>query len=199
MAKRPPWLRASVACAVTVAGIGGVAAQVPERFGFGEPAPRELIAALDIDVRPDGTGLPPGRGTARDGAPLYAKQCAACHGAKGEGGAADPLVGAEPKGVPPFGPAYEQWRGSRPDVPFTIGNYWPYASTVFDYVRRAMPPTAPGSLTAEETYALVAWLLAQNGIIAEDAVMSAETLPKVVMPARRMFVPDDRKGGKVVR
>ena len=176
-----------------------IAAQTPDRFGFGEPAPRELIAALDIDVRPDGTGLPPGRGTARDGAAVYAKQCAACHGAKGEGGTADRLVGAEPKDVPPFGPAYEQWRGSRPDVPFTIGNFWPYAPTVFDYVRRAMPPSAPGSLTADETYAVVAWLLAQNGIIPEDAVMSADTLPKVVMPARKMFVPDDRRGGRTVR
>jgi len=194
MTRRSLCLCVSVACGAAVA-----AAQTPDRFGFGTPAPRELIAALDIDVRPDGTGLPPGRGTAREGAALYAKQCAACHGANGEGGAADALVGSEPKGMPPFGPAYEQWRGSRPDVPFTIGNYWPYATTVFDYVRRAMPPTAPGSLTADETYALVAWLLAQNGIVGEDAVMSAETLPKVVMPARRMFVPDDRKGGRVVR
>ena len=199
MTKRSPGLGISVACGVTLAAIAGAAAQTPERFGFGEPAPRELIAALDIDVRPDGTGLPPGRGTAREGAAIYAKQCAACHGAKGEGGVADPLVGVVPKGVPPFGPAYEQWRGSRPDVPFTIGNYWPYATTVFDYVRRAMPPTAPGSLTADETYALVAWLLAQNGIVGDDAVMSAETLPKVVMPARRMFVPDDRKGGRAIR
>jgi len=176
-----------------------VAAQAPERFGFGEPAPRELMAALDIDVRPDGTGLPPGRGTAREGAAIYAKQCAACHGAKGEGGPADPLVGAEPKGMPPFGPAYEQWRAGRPDVPFTIGNYWPYATTVFDYVRRAMPPAAPGSLAADETYALVAWLLAQNGIIGSDDEMNQRTLPAVVMPARRMFVPDDRKGGRMVR
>jgi cytochrome c len=127
------------------------------------------------------------------------KQCAACHGAKGEGGAADPLVNPEPKGMPPFGAAYEQWRGSRPDVPFTIGNYWPYATTVFDYVRRAMPPSSPGSLSADETYAVVAWLLAQNGIIGDEAVMTAETLPKVAMPAGRMFVPDDRRGGRAVR
>ncbi len=192
--KAPPYVALSVACLIAVAG-----AQAPERFGFGQPAPRELIAALDTDVRPDGAGLPPGRGTAREGAAVYAKQCAACHGAEGEGGAADRLVGADPKGVPPFGPAYEQWRGSRPDVPFTIGNYWPYATTVFDYVRRAMPPSAPGSLTADETYAVVAWLLAQNGILGDDAVVSAETLPKVVMPARKMFVPDDRRGGRTVR
>ena len=175
------------------------AAQAPERFGFGTPAPRELVAALDTDVRPDGTGLPPGRGTAREGAAGYAARCAACHGANGEGGTADRLVGAEPKGMPPFGPAYEQWRADRPDLPFTIGNFWPYAPTVFDYVRRAMPPTAPGTLSADDAYALVAWLLARNGIIAEDAVMDAGTLPKVVMQARKMFVPDDRKGGRTVR
>jgi len=174
-------------------------AQTPERFGFGEPASREAIAPLDIDVRPDGTGLPAGQGSAREGEVVYAKHCAACHGAKGEGGPADPLVNAEPKGIPPFGPAYEQWRAGRTDVPFTIGNFWPYATTVFDYVRRAMPPAAPGSLTPNETYAVVAWLLAQNGIIGDDAVMNAETLPKVVMPARKMFVPDDRKGGRTVR
>jgi len=179
--------------------VAAVTAQAPERFGIGAPASPEQIAALDIDVRPDGTGLPPGQGTARDGAGVYAKQCAACHGAKGEGGPADPLVAADPPGLAPFGPAYEQWRGARPDVPFTIGNYWPFATTVFDYVRRAMPPTAPGILTADETYAVVAWLLAQNGIIGDEAVMNAQSLPKVAMPARKMFVPDDRKGGRTVR
>jgi len=201
MPRASTWALASWELGVVIAAavVVSAAAQSPERFGFGEPAPRELVAALDIDVRPDGTGLPPGRGTAREGAAIYAKQCAACHGTKGEGGAADPLVGAEPRGVPPFGPAYEQWRGTRPDVPFTIGNYWPYATTVFDYVRRAMPPAAPGSLTPDDTYSVVAWLLAQNGIIADGAVMSLETLPKVVMPARKMFVPDDRKGGRSVR
>jgi cytochrome c len=191
--------RLAFVCAACLCAIGVATAQTPERFGFGEPASREVIATLDTDVRPDGTGLPPGQGTVRDGAAVYAARCAACHGAKGEGGAADRLVGTEPTGMPPFGPAYEQWRAGRADVPFTIGNYWPYATTVFDYVRRAMPPSAPGSLTADDTYALAAWLLVQNGIIADDAVMNAETLPKVVMPARRMFVPDDRKGGRAVR
>jgi len=176
-----------------------VGAQTPDRFGFGEPVPREVIVALDTDVRPDGTGLPPGQGTAQDGAAVYATQCAACHGAKGEGGAADRLVGPDPTGTPPFGPAYEQWRGGRPDVAFTIGNYWPFATTVFDYVRRAMPPSAPGTLSANDTYAVVAWLLQQNGVIGDDALMNGETLPKVVMPARKMFVPDDRRGGRTVR
>lgn len=188
---------ASVACFIITAAMA--AQSPPQRFGFGEPAPRDLVASMDIDVNPDGTGLPPGKGSAREGADIYARQCANCHGPKGEGGAADVLVGPEPRGLAPFGPEYERWRSARPDVPFTIGNYWPYATTLFDYIRRAMPPTAPGSLTADETYSVVAWLLAQNAIVPETAVMSAQTLPKVIMPARKMFVPDDRKGGKVVR
>ena len=182
---------------VTIAVTAVAAAQAPpQRFGFGEPASREVIAALDIDVRPDGTGLPPGSGMAREGGELYGRQCAACHGPKGEGGQAERLVGAEPRGLAPFGPEYERWRDGRPDVPFTIGNYWPYAATLFDYIRRAMPANAPGTLTADETYGLVAWLLAQNGIIADTAVMNAETLPKVTMPAHKRFVPDNRKGGR---
>jgi cytochrome c len=177
-----------------------VAAQSPSRpLGIGTPATREQIAALDIDVRPDGTGLPAGSGTARDGAAMYARQCASCHGANGEGGAAETLVGAEPKHSAPFGPEYERWRGARPDVPFTIGNYWPYATTLFDYVRRAMPASAPGSLTADETYALVAWLLEKNEIIAEGDTMNRETLPRVRMPARASFVPDTRRGGAEVK
>ena len=168
-------------------------------FGIGTAATPEQIAALDIDVRPDGTGLPTGSGTARDGAAVYAQKCAACHGANGEGGMADVLVGAEPKGFAPFGPEYERWRASRPDVPFTIGNYWPYATTLFDYIRRAMPATAPGSLTADETYALVAWLLTKNEIIAETDMMNRETLPRVRMPARARFVPDNRRGGPEVK
>ena len=99
-------------------------------------------------------------------------------------------------GIAPFGPQYEQWRRDRPDVSFTVGNFWPYATTLFDYVRRAMPPSAPGTLSSAEVYSLVAWLLAQNGIITEAEVMTAESLPKVVMPARSRFVPDDRRGGR---
>ena len=110
---------------------------------IGTPATPGQIAALDIDVRPDGTGLPPGGGTAREGAPIYAQKCAACHGANGEGGTADVLVGAEPKNSAPFGPEYERWRGARPDVPFTIGNYWrtrpPYSTTCGARCRQAHP------------------------------------------------------------
>jgi mono/diheme cytochrome c family protein len=168
-------------------------------LGIGTPATADQIAELDIDVRPDGVGLPPGSGTAREGAAVYAQKCVACHGANGEGGSADALVGAEPKNFSPFGPEYEQWRGTRPDVPFTIGNYWPYATTVFDYLRRAMPANAPGSLSADETYALVAWLLARNEIIREADILNRDTLPRVRMPARTRFVPDNRRGGAEVR
>ena len=171
----------------------------PDRFGFGEPAPHTLIENLDIDVRPDGTGLPEGEGTAQAGAALYRRLCASCHGPEGEGATANPLVGTDPPGIPPFGPEYEAWRGSRRDVPLTVGNYWPFATTLFDYIRRAMPTSAPGSLQADEVFSLVAWILAENEIILPDAVMNAETLAQVRMPARGRFVPDDRRGGPDVR
>jgi mono/diheme cytochrome c family protein len=188
-----------VLAAVFLAAALATAQTVPKRFGIGSPATPEQIAALDIDVRPDGAGLPPGGGTAREGATIYAQKCAACHGSNGEGGTADALVGAEPADTAPFGPEYERWRNGRPDVPFTIGNYWPYATTIFDYIRRAMPASAPGTLTPDETYALTAWVLARNGIVADTATMNAETLPRVRMPARARFVRDDRKGGSEVK
>ena len=164
----------------------------PESFGFGRAATAEEIAAWDIDVMPDGTGLPDGEGTAASGAPIYARQCAVCHGRAGEGGVADRLVGYEPESTPPFGPRYEAWRGDRPDVPYSVGNYWAYATTLFDYIRRAMPSNAPGTLEPDQVYGLVAWILAENGIIATDAVMNATTLPAVEMPARDIFVPQER-------
>jgi cytochrome c len=189
----------TIAAAIFVATALTGAQSAPKRYGIGTPATPDQIAPLDIDVRPDGTGLPPGSGSAREGASIYAQKCAACHGANGEGGTGDALVGAAPKESAPFGPEYERWRNGRPDVPFTVGNYWPYATTIFDYVRRAMPASAPGTLTADETYALTAWLLARNEIISEGDTMNAETLPRVRMPARSRFVPDNRKGGSEVR
>ena len=189
----------TIAAALLVATALIAAQSSPKRYGIGTPATPDQIAALDIDVRPDGMGLPPGSGSAREGAPIYAQKCAPCHGANGEGGAGDALVGAAPRDGAPFGPEYERWRNGRPDVPFTIGNYWPYATTIFDYVRRAMPASAPGTLTADETYALTAWLLAKNEIISESEAMNAETLPRVRMPARARFVPDNRKGGSEIR
>lgn len=177
-----------VTAAVT-AGLAGASlvAQGPARFGIGRPATPQEIAALDIDIMPDGTGLPAGRGTPAEGAALYASKCAQCHGPTGTEGPNDILVGREPRTGFPF--------ALNPKLPHTIGNYWPYATTVFDYVRRAMPPTAPGSLSDDEVYALTAFLLHKNDLIAADAVMDKTTLAGVVMPARQYFVPDQRRQG----
>jgi cytochrome c len=168
----------------------------PPRWGVGRPATAAEVAAWDLDVNPRGVGLPPGRGTHRDGATVFASKCAACHGARGEGmgkgSAAVPrLIGRDPRDGFAFGRDLKHVR--------TIGNYWPYATTVYDYVRRAMPLNAPGSLTPDELYALTAFLLAENEVIAPDAVMDARTLPLVQMPAHGRFVPDDRTGGATFR
>jgi cytochrome c len=156
----------------------------PATFGIGRPATPAEIAALDIDVGPDGVGLPPGRGTAADGAPIYAARCAACHGKTGKEGPNDVLVGRLPGDAFPF--------ASDPRAPKTIGSYWPYATTVFDYIRRAMPPDKPGLLRDDEVYGLTAYLLSLNDLIAADAVIDATSLPKVKMPAHDRFVPDTR-------
>lgn len=157
----------------------------PKSFGYGKTATKQEIAALDIDVRPDGKGLPPGSGTAALGEVIYTNKCAACHGADGK----------EIKGVKLPGPPLVTGKGKAK----TIGNYWPYATTLFDYVRRAMPYNAPGSLTNDEVYSLSAWLLNANKVIKSGEVMNAQTLPKVVMPAQKLFIADDRKGGPEVK
>ena len=159
--------------------------EAPERFGFGTAASDARIAQWDIDVRPDGVGLPPGSGTAQQGQAVYNVQCLACHGPTGVEGPNDRLVGTEP---------WEKWPGSR-----AVGSYWPYATTLFDYIRKAMPQATPGTLTADETYAVIAYVLSLNGLVEDDAVMDARTLPAVVMPARDRFVPDDRVGGAEIR
>jgi cytochrome c len=163
----------------------------PARFGFGRAATTAEINAWDIDVTPDGTGLPAGSGTARAGSAVYARKCAACHGRSGTEGPMDRLAGREPRQGFPFG-------RDRRFVP-TIGNYWPYATTIYDYVNRAMPLNAPGSLEPDEVYGLVAWLLWRNEIISDTTVIDRHSLPRIVMPARSRFVPDDRKGGPEVR
>ena len=160
------------------------------RFGFGRAATEEEIARLDIDVMPDGTGLPDGSGTVAQGATLYSEKCAWCHGDDGTGGD-DVLVGREPREGFPFG----EERG----IQKTIGNYWPYATTLYDYTFRAMPFDAPGTLTPDEVYSVVAFLLHENEVVGANAVMDRESLPKVAMPARDRFVDDDRRGGKELR
>ena len=144
---------------------------------LGTPVGAAEIARWDISIPPSGEGLPPGSGTAKQGAAVYAAKCQACHGAKGQGKPADPLAG----GVGTLGTAKMQR---------TVGSYWPYATTLFDYVRRAMPSNAPMSLSNEEVYAVSAYVLHINGIIGEDAVMNAQTLPAVKMPNRDGFISD---------
>jgi cytochrome c len=165
----------------------------PPRFGFGRPTTLEDIKAWDIDVMSDGTGLPPGSGTASQGAAIYAVKCAACHGPTGKEGPFDKLVGREPREGFPFG------RDPRLLSQRTIGNYWPYATTLYDYINRAMPFNATGSLSPREVYSLVAYLLYQNEVIPGDAAMDARSLPQVKMPARDRFVVDNRRGGAEIR
>jgi len=157
----------------------------PNRFSFGSDASETRVALWDIDVKPDGEGLPAGSGTVVEGEAVYMVHCISCHGPTGVEGPYDVLVGTEPWG---------EWPGTR-----TVGSYWPYATTLYDFIRRAMPQLTPGILTAEETYAVIAYILNLNGIVPDDAVMNAETLPTVIMPARDRFVVDDRHGGLEVR
>jgi S-disulfanyl-L-cysteine oxidoreductase SoxD len=148
-------------------------------YGLGRPATDQEIQQWNIDVAPTGEGLPLGRGTAQKGAAIFAAHCASCHGPTGQEGPMDRLVG----GAGTLG---------SPKPVRTIGSYWPYATTVYDYVHRAMPFLAPQSLSPEEVYSVVAWLLYQNGIIAEDTILDAHSLPNITMPNRKGFVPDSR-------
>ena len=142
---------------------------------LGREVKPEEIAAWDISISPDGSGLPPGGGTASEGGVVYDAKCAACHGTKGIKGTADPLVG----GIDTL--------ASKKPVK-TVGSYWPYAATLFDYIRRAMPYNAPRSLSNDEVYALSAYLLFLNGIIDQETRIDAKTLPLVKMPNRDGFV-----------
>lgn len=151
-------------------------------YGFGAPASAEDIAAVDIDAMPDGRGLPPGEGGYEEGEQVYMTQCAACHGqdlggVAATGGAA--LVGG--RGTLASGKPKK-----------TVESYWPYASTLFDFTKRAMPFHTPGSLTDDQIYAVSAYILAEGNIIGKDKVMNAETLPAVVMPNHDGFIPDPR-------
>ena len=162
-------------CAVVLAyAVGPGSAIAAEGQRFGQPIMPEDAAAWDISIAPDGVGLPPGSGTPAQGAVVYAEKCAACHGQKGEGQPNDRLVGG-------------QLTGDQPAVK-TVGSYWPYATTLFDYTRRAMPWQQPKSLTNDEVYAVSAYILRLNGIIGENEVMDASTLPKVTMPNREGFI-----------
>jgi len=143
---------------------------------LGRVATPDEIASWDISVGPDGTGLPSGRGTPKQGEAVYAQKCAACHGEKGAGKPNDQLVGGR-----------GSLSGDQAPVK-TVGSFWPYATTLFDYIRRAMPLNAAKSLSDDEVYAVCAYLLQLNGIIGEDNAMDAQTLPQVQMPNRDGFI-----------
>lgn len=143
--------------------------------GLGKTMTAAEVEAIDFTVLPDGSGLPPGQGDARAGAAVYQQHCLACHGNQGEGGLNDRLAGG-----------HGSLSSSAPVK--TLGSYWPEATTVFDFIRRSMPYTAPGSLTNDEVFALTGYLLFINDVVAEDAVLNAQTLPEVDMPNAGNFV-----------
>jgi cytochrome c len=155
------------------------AAQAAERYGIGRPATPAEIAGWNIDIGRDGSNLPPGSGSVERGRVVFSEQCAACHGENGQGGVGDRLVGG-------------QGTLASPKPIRTVGSYWPYASTLFDYIRRAMPQNAPQSLSNEDVYAVAAYILSLNGVVPANAVLDAKSLAAVKMPNRDGFVGDPR-------
>ena len=155
-----------------------LSAQSP-KYGVGQPATPDQIRALGTAIAPDGSGLPEGSGTVAAGREIFAARCSKCHGEKAEGVVGPTLVGGQ-----------GTLATAKPLK--TVGSYWPYATTVWDYINRAMPFDQPGLLKAPEVYAVVAYILNLNGIIGNDQVMDAKSLPKVKMPNRDGFVADPR-------
>ncbi|MCZ8186976.1 MAG: cytochrome c [Beijerinckiaceae bacterium] len=151
------------------------------KTGLGREALPEEVAAWDIDVRPDGAGLPPGKGSVRDGEQLYLQQCASCHGEFGEGAGRWPVLVGGQGSLKSEGPEK------------TIGSFWPYASTTFDYIKRAMPYGNARSLSDDDVYAITAFLLNQNGVVKDDFVLTKENFSKVRLPNEQAFFDDDRE------
>ena len=143
------------------------------------------IAAIDIDIMPDGTGLPEGSGSYQTGQTIYAEKCASCHG--------DELEGIKETGAPGLIGGRDSLATDKPVK--TVESYWPYASTLFDYMHRAMPMTEPGTLTPDELYALSAYIIGRSGIVGEDAELNAESFRQIVMPNADGFIPDPRPDG----
>ncbi len=172
-------MRSALLIAGSIFATTSAMAFAAEGPNLGRVATPEEIAPWDISIGPDGVGLPPGGGGPRQGEAVYAAKCVACHGEKGAGKPNDQLVGGQ---------------GSLPgDSPVkTVGSFWPYATTVFDYVRRAMPYNESKSLSNDELYAVVAYILNLNGIIADNDTMDEQTLRKVKMPNRDGFVTFSR-------
>ena len=172
------WRAAGIGVLIAMGGVWPVAAQLPT-YGVGRPPTAEEVKAWDITIRADGQGLPPGSGTAALGKAIYAERCASCHGEKGEDAKYSRLVGG-----------HGSLATAQPIK--TVGSFWQYATTLWSYINRAQPFDEPGSLTADQVYAVTAYLLHLNGIIGEQDVMDAKTLPLVTMPNRDGFVPDPR-------
>jgi cytochrome c len=160
-----------VSVALGAISVSALAADGP---GLGKPITEAEIAPWDISIMPDGTGLPPGGGTAAQGAPIFQNKCSACHGEKGAGGFAAFLNAGPPR--------------ASLDGGKSVANFWPYATTVFDFIRRAMPATAPRSLSDQEVYQLTAYVLFLNKLIGENDTINAQTLPKVKMPNAGNFI-----------
>ena len=181
----------ALALAFTAAGGGAQAQGYGGPYNIGRPATADEIAKWDIDVMPDGTGLPPGQGTHAEGAVIFKNSCALCHGDNLKGGDAAKVTFDRftPRGDPLIG-----GRGTlTTDNPVkTVESYWPYSTTLFDYIRRAMPFVAPGSLKDNEVYALVAFILGEANIIDKAQVMNKDTLWKVQMPNKDGFISDPR-------
>jgi len=171
-------LRYQISLLVAVAAVAA-SAHAQERYGIGRPATPAEIAGWNIDVGRDGSNLPPGSGSVARGKIVFGEQCAACHGAEGQGGLGDRLAGG-------------QGTLASPKPVRTVGSYWPYAPTLFDYIRRAMPQNAPQSLSNDDVYAVSAYIINLNGLLPADGTLDAKTLAAIKMPNRSMFVGDPR-------
>jgi len=180
-------VRRSACLALALLLLGGAArcAEAGEPLVLGQTPTDREIAAFNIDIAPDGTGLPTGEGSVADGARLFAAKCAVCHGARGENGDDAPL--------PRLAGGQGSLATAKPVL--TVGSYWPYSTTLFDYIRRAMPLSAPQTLDAGQTCAVVGFILNLNGLVADDAVLDARTLPAVRMPNRDGFVRTPNQPG----
>jgi cytochrome c len=165
--------------ALAAALVWSASAGAQSPYGIGRAATPAEIAAWNIDIDREGHNLPPGSGTVSHGQEVFDQQCAACHGAKGQGGIGDQLAGG-------------QGTLATPKPVRTVGSYWPYAPTLFDYIRRAMPQNAPQSLNDDDVYAVSAYILHLNGLVPAGATLDARTLPAIQMPNRSMFTGDTR-------